>query len=146
MPLFPGNWAITKYDSSFESNKDFLSTCIFKWSFNIKPDIVIHTDVERAICIEAKYGSGEGQYPGTEHDKRVFRRRNMNFVKQTSLQRHMMTELLGVETQFLFLVKNDSGGSDTHRTISWRRAFSCMKIENCPPFAADMLANLGVSI
>ena len=65
------NWAITKYSDNFD-NEDFKKICMFKWPFNIKPDIVIHLDKNTALCIEAKYESGEGQYPGSKKDQIIF--------------------------------------------------------------------------
>ena len=134
---YPGKWAIVKYNRHFPSNEDFLKICRFKWSFNIKPDIVIHLDKDRAICIEAKYESGEGSYPATETDKAIFNERGITYVGQMELQKYMMQELLGIKTDFMFLVfKKET--SDSHKVISWGEAFGCLDMSEMPPFALEM--------
>lgn len=137
----PGKWALSKYDRTIEGNDDFLTVCKFKWSFNIKPDIVIHLDKDRAICIEAKYESGEGQYPGTERDKAVFKRREIPYVGQMDLQKYMMEELLGIQTDFVFLVHKKSK-SETHKVVTWSEVFDCLETSALPPFAQTMIKNV----
>jgi hypothetical protein len=90
----PSRWSITKYDAHIEGNADFLATCRFKWAFNITPDLVIHTDNDHAVVIEAKYASGEGVYPGSPAEKAMFRRRGLHPVGQTELQRYLFTSCL----------------------------------------------------
>ena len=113
----PGRWAIVKYNKNFPDNEDFLKICRFKWSFNIKPDIVIHLDKDRAICIEAKYEAGEGSYPASNADKAIFKERGIPYVGQMELQKYMMEELLGVKTDFMFLVFKKEK-SETHKVVS----------------------------
>jgi hypothetical protein len=137
----PGCWAISNYDRTIMDNDDFLTVCKFKWSFNIKPDIVIHLDKNRAICIEAKYESGEGQYPGAERDKAIFTRRGIPYVGQMELQKYMMEELLGVQTDFVFLVYKKSK-SETHQVVTWREVFDCLDTSNLPTFAQTMIQNV----
>lgn len=137
----PGKWALSKYDKTIVDNDDFLTICKFKWSFNIKPDIVIHLDKDRAICIEAKYKSGEGQYPGTDRDKAVFNRRDISYVGQMELQKFMMEDLLGIQTDFVFLVHKKSK-SETHKVVTWAEVFQCMETSELPPFAQIMIQNV----
>ncbi len=138
---FPGKWAIVKYNNHFTDNDDFLKICRFKWSFNIKPDIVIHLDKERAICIEAKYESGEGFYPASDLEKAIFSQRKIKYIGQMDLQKYMMEELLGLKTSFMFLVyKKDK--SETHKVISWSEVFKSMDIQEIPKFAFDMVENI----
>lgn len=134
---FPGKWAITKYESQFPDNDDFLKICRFKWSFNIKPDIVLHLDSNRALCIEAKYCSGEGRYPASESEKAIFRRRRIDYVGQMELQQYMMQELLGIDTQFIFLVSKNEH-SATHKVVSWGEVFHALDLETMPKFAQSM--------
>jgi hypothetical protein len=137
----PGKWALSNYDKTILGNDDFLKVCKFKWAFNIKPDIVIHFDKNRAICIEAKYESGEGQYPSAERDKAIFNRRGIPYVGQMKLQKYMMEELLGVQTDFVFLVYKKSK-SETHRVITWREVFDGLDTSDLPPFAQTMIQNV----
>ncbi len=140
---YPGHWAIIKYNKTIQNDSDFYNICKFKWSFNIKPDIVIHLSKDRAICIEAKYESGEGQYPSQEKDKRIFDDRKLPRVGQMELQQYMMKDLLGITTDFVFLVFKKTV-SKTHQVVTWTEAFEGMKLDNLPKFAHDMLKNVNV--
>lgn len=135
---FPGKWALVKYAENFKDKDDLLQICRFKWSFNIKPDIVIHLSKSKAICIEAKVESGEGTYPSSEAQKAIFRRHELEFVKQTELQRFMMEDLLGIETDFWFLVKKGQS-SLSHKEITWERMFSGLDLSVMPAFALEMV-------
>lgn len=100
----PGNWSISKFKDNFPDNDEFLKVCKFKWCFNVKPDIVIHTSNDHAICIEAKFESGEGIFPTKQTVKDEFNRRELKFVGQTEIQKKIM-KLLGIKSKFLFLVQ-----------------------------------------
>lgn len=138
---FPGKWAIIKYDEHFPNNDDFIKICRFKWSFNIKPDIVIHLDRNNAVCIEAKYESSEGFYPSSEIEKEIFRKRGLKYIGQMELQKYMMENLLGVKTDFLFLVSKEKK-SETHKLISWAKAFTSIDLSEMPKFAIEMVKNI----
>ncbi len=133
----PGNWAITKFSENFPDNDDFKKICMFKWSFNIKPDIVIHIDKDNALCIEAKYESKEGKYPSSRNDQEIFTARKLSQVTQTELQKYMMEELLGIKTKFMFLVSKKTS-SETHHVISWAEAFDSVGLDGFPEFAKQM--------
>lgn len=141
---YPGKWSIQKYHKNFRNDNDFIKICKFKWSFNIKPDIVIHLDKNRSICIEAKYESGEGSYPVSDLETKIFKDRQINKVGQMELQKYMMEELLGIETDFLFLVYKKEK-SETHKVISWVEAFEILDIESMPVFAKEMIKNIGIN-
>lgn len=138
---YPGRWSLIKYHRNFADNDDFLRICRFKWSFNIKPDIVIHIDKSRAICIEAKYESGEGQYPISDREKSIFHERGLRSVGQMELQRYMMNELLGITAEFFFLVFKKEK-SETHRIISWAEAFRSLDTSGMPEFARQMIERI----
>lgn len=138
---YPGKWAIVKYNEKFPDNDDFLKICRFKWSFNIKPDIVIHLDKNHAVCIEAKYESGEGFYPSSEGEKSIFNRRGLKYVGQMELQKYMMEDLLGVKTEFMFLVSKKEK-SETHKVVSWAEAFGCLDMDGMPNFALQMVKKI----
>jgi len=138
---FPGKWAIVKYNENFPANDDFLNICRFKWSFNIKPDIVIHLSRNHAICIEAKYESGEGSYPASNVEKSIFKDRGLQYVGQMELQKYMMEELLGIRTDFMFLVFKKEK-SETHKVISWKEAFGSIDMSGMPEFALKMAENI----
>lgn len=134
---FPGNWSLKKFNANFKSKDDLKKICRFKWSFNIKPDIVIHLEKEKAICIEAKYESGEGSYPSSETEKALFRKRGIKNVRQMELQKYMMEELLGIETEFMYLVYKKEK-SETHKVVSWAEAFKSIDLTDMPAFAVAM--------
>jgi len=140
----PSNWAITKYSDNFD-NEDFIKVCRFKWSFNIKPDIVIHIDKNTALCIEAKYESSEGQYPGSRKDQMIFDKRNIKRVEQTKLQKYMMEELLGIKTKFMFLVSKKTFSS-SHEVINWKEAFEILETSGLPIFAQEMIKKISNTV
>jgi len=140
---FPGKWAIQKFHPNFPDNKDFLNICRFKWSFNIKPDLVIHLNKNEAICVEIKYTSGEGSYPSSSTDKEIFKIREIKYIKQTNLQQYMMEDLLGIKTKFVFLVQKPASSS-THTIITWDQVFENLDISSMPLFIHTMLNNLGI--
>jgi hypothetical protein len=140
----PGNWSIDRYKHNIKDDKDeFLKICKFKWSFNAKPDIVIHTSSDHAICIEAKLESNEGSYPTKQTEIDEFNRRELPRVTQTELQKKLMEELLGIQTQFIFLIQKGNP-SATHKTIFWKDVFSILDIESCPYFIKEWIKRLTI--
>lgn len=138
--LSPARWALTRYDANIESNDDFLRTCRFKWSFNIKPDIVIHTTNSHAVCIEAKLESPEGSYPASNAEKAIFKGRGVPCVGQTELQEEMFRRLLGVDATFVYLVQNAKAASRSHRTLTWSQAFAELDLGACPRAVQRLIA------
>lgn len=137
----PGKWSLRKFNKNFEKSADILNICKFKWSFNIKPDIVIHLSKDHAICIEAKYESGEGSYPSSDIEKSIFNSRGIDYVGQLDLQKYMMENLLGIKTDFLYLV-HKTNASKLTKTITWKEAFDSMDISGMPIFARDMIRKI----
>jgi len=136
----PSNWAITKYSENFD-NDDFIKICHFKWSFNIKPDIVIHLNKNTAVCIEAKYESGEGYYPSSKKDKIIFTNRGIEKFTQTQIQKYMMEDLLGIKTKFIFLVSKNGKNAlkSSHKIVNWKEAFEILDTFDLPYFAQVMI-------
>jgi hypothetical protein len=137
----PGTWSLRKFSPNFPDRDDFLTICRFKWSFKIKPDIVIHLDRNKAVCIEAKYTSGEGSYPSKEAEKAIFKDRGIPYVGQTELQSYMMQDLLGIRTQFLILAPHRIP-SPTHQAITWKDAFAALDLGEFPAFARGMASRI----
>jgi len=109
---FPGRWSVEKFAKNFGYD-DFCKICKFKWAFNIKPDMVIHLDKDRTICIEAKLESGEGTYTAKHDDGR-----SVPSTTQIELQKYLMEELLGLETKFVFLSRKPRESADVF-SITW---------------------------
>ena len=137
----PGRWSMGKYDQNFPDNNDFLRVCRFKWAFNIKPDIVLHLTKNKALCIEAKYESGEGYYPITTEEVAIFERRSIPRVGQMELQKYMMEDLLGIEMDFMFLVSKKQS-SETHRIVTWAEAFKNLDLTGMPAFVLKMVERI----
>ncbi len=133
----PGNWSIEKYDTNIQDNDEFLTACKFKWSFNAKPDIVINTSNDHAICIEGKFKSGEGSYPTNKNEKSIFHRRGIPFVGQLSIQVVIMN-LLGIDSKFVLLA-NSRITSNTHDFYTWKEVFNELETSNCPTFIKEWL-------
>ena len=129
----PGNWSIPYYNENILDNDDFLKVCEFKWCFNAKPDIVIHTSNDTAVCIEAKLESKEGKYPASDKEKAIFNTRGLNHVGQLSIQKKIMEELLGIQTEYIFLVQKKSE-TVTHKAWTWKEVFEDLDTTHCPYF------------
>ncbi len=137
----PGNWSLRYYDKNIPDNEEFLKVCKFKWCFNAKPDIVINTSHDTAICIEAKLESAEGKYPANDFEKEVFNRRGLEQVGQLSIQKKIMEEILGIKTDYIFLVQKKSS-NETHKAWSWKEAFEKLDMSSCPYFIKEWLKRL----
>ncbi|MBI5215593.1 MAG: hypothetical protein HY960_07545 [Ignavibacteriae bacterium] len=134
----PGNWSIRYYHKNIIDNSEFLKVSKFKWCFNAKPDIVIHTTHNHAVCIEAKFESGEGKYPSNDFEKAIFDNRRIEHVGQLSIQKKIMEELLGIQSKYIFLVQKKSETA-THEAFTWKEVFECFDTTTCPYFIKQWL-------
>ncbi|QBI18870.1 hypothetical protein ER308_04465 [Egibacter rhizosphaerae] len=139
---YPGRWSVRRFAANIPDNDEFRRTCVFKWAFNSKPDLVIHGSPDRVLWIEAKWTSGEGSYPSSSGEKREFARRGLHAVSQTDVQRFLVTELLGFDATFAYLVKTGTAASASHPTLTWRDAFSQLSTESLPPFVREWIHHL----
>lgn len=139
----PANWSIQSFNEEIRTNKELLlEASMLKWSFNAKPDIVIHTSNNSAICIEAKLVSGEGKYPTNEADKNVFKKVDAGFVSQLEVQIKLMNDILDIETGF-FILKNGRNKKDEFNkvsTLTWNEVFSLFDIQNESIFIKNWLS------
>jgi len=135
----PGLWSLPRYNRTVEDDDEFLKVCMFKWAFNAKPDIVIHASRDEAVCIEAKLKSVESHYPQAAREKKIYQSRGLKYVRQTSLQKYLMEDLLGIETQFVFLVQKTGQTSDTHRVLLWTDVFKSLDTGGLPGFMREMI-------
>ena len=94
----PANWSYGSFDEKM-TQELFAKACELKWCFNAKPDLVIQTSKSHAICIEAKLESGQGNYNATKNEK-------SHQAGQFEIQRKLMTEILGIECEYLIIAKN----------------------------------------
>src|SRR5665213_3535942 len=82
----PANWSLTQLVKSLPlqgDENDLLTACKVKWAFRVKPDLVIHADRGRALCIELKLESGEGSYPSSGIEKKLLKGKKLFAEKQT---------------------------------------------------------------
>jgi hypothetical protein len=50
----PATWHLPLLDAHIKDNDDSLASCMLKWAFRVKPDLVVTDAATRALCIEAK--------------------------------------------------------------------------------------------
>ncbi len=138
----PSNWSISRYWQNIVDDDEFLKVTKFKWAFNIKPDIVIHTSLNEAICIECKLESKEAHYPKDNFEVSAFNSRDIKKVSQTEIQEYLMNDLLGISTHFIYLVPQGNPISKSYDTFIWKDILSEMRIEGCPKFIVNWIQNL----
>lgn len=134
----PGNWSIKRYKKTINSNNEFLKISKFKWCFNAKPDIVIQTSENQAICIEAKFKSRIGKYPSGTDDRKVFRDKGIEYVNQTEIQRKLFEEIIGFKSDF-WLIAEKKIKSKSHNILLWKDAFEGMDLTGCPYFVEEWI-------
>ena len=121
----PATWSIKRMDEGIVGCS-FLDICKFKWAFNIKPDVVIHTSKVEAVCVETKVESRESSYPSNS-DKKIFLERlerggmkPVKEYKQTDIQKHLFEELLGMKAQIVLLQKSSpTDPPETSIPLTW---------------------------
>lgn len=150
----PANWQLPRFADWITDANDLMAVCQLKWAFKAKPDVVIQPNRGTALCVELKLESGEGSYPASASEKTILKKRGLfgpkkdGFpfpVSQTSIQRHMMRNLLGLECRFLFITRNGSNISDSPDTqaISWDRLLQCLKRPTLPSYMEEALTLAG---
>ncbi|MGH7294359.1 MAG: hypothetical protein ACRELB_05480 [Polyangiaceae bacterium] len=139
----PGNWSIERFAPNVPDRDQFLRICRFKWAFNAKPDLVVHVSHDGALCVEAKFASGEGHYPSKGSEKAEFARRGLPLQAQTDLQTYILRDLLGLQAEFVFLVEDASATSASHRTLVWREVFAALDTSSCQAFMREWITRFG---
>lgn len=129
----PSNWSIKQIHNSFpvgtgESDK-FIRAAHFKWSFNVKPDIVIFLSPEKAISIEAKLEGGESMYPSSKVEKSIFTERKIGRASQTEIQ-ELVFKILGINANHVVLAKK--GGNENK--FAWEAVLRQLDVEQEPAF------------
>ena len=123
----PALWPVTsllKLSASNETRKDL---CKLKWSFRIKPDLVIDIPGLRPVCIEAKLESAEGSYPTGQEavlmDKAFGQKTR---VKQFELQQFMFEKLLGRKCFPVVIQKLYPRDEPAYPTLIWGQVLSTL--------------------
>lgn len=76
---------------------------------------------------------------GYEYDKEDFWK-----ICEFKLQDYMMTELLGLDTNFVFLVRKgkESEEPGKPRVVHWKTVFNWLDLDDLPYFAAEMVRKI----
>ena len=138
----PSTWSLRHYCNRFRSEEELLKVSQFKWVFRIKPDIVVHTSQNTCVCIETKLTSEQGSYPQRKEEKRIWTERGLKSVSQSEMQRHLMEQILGFETHFVWLTKTGTAAPSGYTPTSWRSAFSAMDMNGVPGFLLEMVSSV----
>lgn len=140
--VYPGRWTIGALAERFGNQKDRLhDLCRFKWSFNIKPDVVILAPDAKAICVEAKLTSGEGFYPTSYRDCQVFDNifgKGQGKVRQVELQQWMFETLLQAPCQLVTLGLT-TGLDDGSVALTWRDVFGSLDLSRSLPYVRRLI-------
>ena len=124
--VYPGRWSVTGLFERFRARRDeFGDFCRFKWSFNIKPDIVVLLPGSKPLCIEAKFESKEGRYPTSSSDCAAFDAafgKEQGRVGQIELQQFMFRALLNDPCQSVFIGAAPEVSDVPF--LAWREVFS----------------------
>jgi hypothetical protein len=136
----PALWSVAGLEEQFGGEPDvFYDLCRVKWSFRIKPDLVVLLPRQRPICVEAKMESGEGTYPtGSECaivDRVMGERRRCG---QFELQQFMFGTLLGTPCHPMVIAKIGDPGPEKPR-LSWGEAFTSLDASKSIPFVQRFL-------
>ncbi|MEI2621684.1 MAG: hypothetical protein V9G09_13215 [Candidatus Nanopelagicales bacterium] len=142
MDPVPGRWQVKKFNATIADDDEFLRTCKFKWAFNIKPDLVIHLDEDRAIVIEAKYDSGESHYPPSGTTRDLIRQRGGHPLGQTDVQEYLFKDILDIDAVHLHISQSAHStmtGRNGH-AMTWQQAFGPVSDQaQMMPFVKDSI-------
>lgn len=137
----PGQWSVAVLSERFrQAPEQFRGFCKFKWSFNIKPDIVVLIPGSKPLCIEAKLESVEGQYPANNKERTIFDEMfgvEEGRVGQLELQQFMFKELLEDPCDSLFLTRNPGPGAH----VTWQEVFDKLEVDSSIPFVRALIAS-----
>ncbi len=136
--LYPGQWSVAALHGSFGANPEiFRELCRVKWSFNIKPDLVVLTPETRPICVEAKLESREGSYPTSNAECAIFDELfgvGARRVKQVELQQFMFATLLDTPCQPIVVGRSQIQDDAEIPFLTWDRLFSRLDASGSLPF------------
>ena len=135
----PGRWSVLALAEHFGSRpEEFRTLCMFKWSFNIKPDLVVLVPGRPLLSIEAKLESGEGRYPTRRAEVEAFDRlfgAGKGHVGQVELQQFMFRELLNAPCQSLMLVRDTKSEAD----LTWQEVFAGLDVGSSIDFVGRLI-------
>jgi len=137
---YPGSWRVLELCDKVKevnisegeiSKESLLEIAKFKWSFNIKPDLVIILDQKKVLCFEAKFKSGYSSYPHNPKEKKkwdeFFGIKNQR-VSQLELQEFLFKKILNYQEFYPFSILNEETGNSND--LLWKDVFNDMEIDD----------------
>ncbi len=139
--VYPGQWSVAALAKRVLGNEQFKDVCRFKWSFNIKPDVIILIPGSSPLCVEAKLESREGRYPSNYREAKIFDERfgsEQGRVRQIELQEFMFGKLLRSPCQQI-VIGRDGGGYQGMPFLSWLEVFQRLDKTGSLPFVERLI-------
>lgn len=139
----PALWSVASLANQFgETSAVFHKLCRLKWSFHIKPDLVVMVPGLATICVEAKLESSEGSYPTGKETKDYDRICVVEGrVKQFALQQFMFETLLGQEC--LPVVVQRAPKEQACPVLTWKEVFDRFRdrrsLDSAIPFVTRLV-------
>ena len=139
--VYPGRWSVRTLFERFGKNREeFRNFCRFKWSFNIKPDMVVLLAGSQPLCIEAKLESPEGQYPSSAQERAIFNTlfgQGKGRVGQIELQQFMFEHLLASPCQTILIGRTAPVGGVPF--LSWKEVFQQLDLDSSVPYVRKLI-------
>lgn len=136
----PATWNLAQLQANLPA-AEFRAACRLKWAFRVKPDLVITDGGRRALCVEAKWDSAESRYPTSGAERAIW---NADTVPQREIQRYLLSDLLGLDTTYRFLVRTAPSQADAE-AITWREAFDGLSLSGVPAFICQWVSTLSAA-
>ncbi|HEX2536038.1 MAG TPA: hypothetical protein VHK69_19990, partial [Chitinophagaceae bacterium] len=73
-------------------------------------------------------------------ERSIFKERECPSVKQLSIQKTILQDILGIESAFVFLVQNKSL-SETD-VVTWKEVFQSLDYSSCPHYIRNWIHRL----
>jgi hypothetical protein len=139
--VYPGQWSVAVLAERFRHHPaEFRDFCRFKWSFNIKPDVVVLLPGTKPLCIEAKLESPEGWYPASSAECELFDNvfgLEQGRVGQVELQEFMFDRLLGTPCQLVTV--GLVSGRDDSVPVRWNEVFQALDLGQSLPHVRRLI-------
>jgi len=144
--VYPGRWSVRTLFERFRKNcEEFRNFCRFKWSFNIKPDMVVLLAGSQPLCIEAKLESREGRYPSSAQECAIFDElfgQRKGRVRQIALQQFMFEHLLQSPCQSIAIVRTAPASDDADVPVlflRWKEVFQELDLDSSVPYVRKLI-------
>ena len=144
--VYPGQWSVRTLFERFGKNREqFRNFCRFKWSFNIKPDMVVLLAGSQLLCVEAKLESREGWYPMVAQECAIFDTlfgQRKGRVGQIELQQFMFEQLLASPSKSILIGRTariGGGGDAPVLFLCWKEVFRELDFDSSIPYVRQLI-------